>query len=61
MPTSLAKSDITDWIGESEVARAWLSLLTEWHTGKKIKKKKPIPQPSAIGLADYVSVVIVVI
>ena len=28
---------------------------------KKIKKKKPIPQPSAAGLANYVSVVVVVI
>jgi len=61
VPTSLPKTEITDWIGESEAAHTWHSLLTERHTGKKIKKKKPILQPSAVGLADYVSVVILVI
>ena len=40
MPTSLAKSDITDWIGESEAAHTWHSLLTERHIGKKNQEEK---------------------
>ena len=62
MPTSVAKSDITDRIGESEAARC-VGLLAHGaaYREKKIKKKRPTPQPSAVGLADYVSVVVIVV